>query len=161
VLFLEDLGGSPRARDALSRTEPDGFSRTSYAELRSRARATAVRLRAAGVEPGDRVLLAGNNHPDWPIAYFGIVYAGAVCVPIDRELSSDARAGIATASGAKVALLDDGRAARFGRRRRSGDCARRGHCGRAARRLRSARGRRRHAREQSSTRRARPACPRA
>jgi long-chain acyl-CoA synthetase len=114
VLFLEDLADRHEHATALSRTEPDGFSRTSYAELRARARATAARIRAAGVEPGDRVLLAGENHPDWPIAYFGILYAGAVCVPVDRELSSDQAQNVATASGAEVAILDAAATARFG-----------------------------------------------
>ncbi|MFM8440996.1 MAG: AMP-binding protein, partial [Acidobacteriota bacterium] len=32
---------------------------------------------------GDRVALIGENHPCWAIAYLGIIFRGAVCVPID------------------------------------------------------------------------------
>ena len=41
----------------------------------------------AGLKPGDRVMLSGQNHPCWPVAYFGILYAGGVAVPMDVEFS--------------------------------------------------------------------------
>ncbi len=38
-----------------------------------------VRLEKEGIAFGDRVALIGENHPRWAIAYFGILYRGAVC----------------------------------------------------------------------------------
>ncbi|HSN97148.1 MAG TPA: SDR family oxidoreductase, partial [Candidatus Nanopelagicales bacterium] len=79
---------------ALQRLERDGLSRTSYLELRAAALATAARLRAVGVRHGDRVILSGQNQPAWPIAYFGILCAGAVAVPVDPGLEAPQLANI-------------------------------------------------------------------
>ncbi|MBT5809806.1 MAG: AMP-binding protein, partial [Rhodospirillaceae bacterium] len=38
-------------------------------------------LRALGVEPGDRVVIASENRPEWPIADIAIMTAGAISVP--------------------------------------------------------------------------------
>ena len=46
-------------------------------------RAIAWRLEQEGIEFGDRVALIGENHPSWALAYLGILYRGAVCVPMD------------------------------------------------------------------------------
>lgn len=91
---------------ALQRLEHEGLSRTSYAELRDAALATAARLNALGVEHGDRVILSGQNQPAWPIAYFGILCAGAVAVPVDPGLEAPQLANIARSSTAKIALWD-------------------------------------------------------
>ncbi len=60
-----------------------------YAELLSAARAMAGGLRAAGVEPGDRVVLMLPNAPEFVLAYFAILWAGAVVVPASPLLKPD------------------------------------------------------------------------
>ncbi len=57
----------------------------SYEQLAGRARGAAADLRARGVGPGDRVALCAPNSVEWVGAYFGIVYAGAVAVPLDYQ----------------------------------------------------------------------------
>jgi len=91
---------------ALQRTEQNGLSRISYREWRSRSLALAARLREAGVEPGDRVLLAGANHPAWPIAFFGTLFAGATVVPLEPQVEADVVDNLARASGARVIVAD-------------------------------------------------------
>ncbi len=54
----------------------------TYTELASRARAVAHGLIARDVAPGDRVALMLPTSIDFFIAFFGILYAGAVPVPI-------------------------------------------------------------------------------
>ena len=54
----------------------------SYAELASRGRAVAYGLIARDVVPGDRVALMLPTSIDFFTAFFGILYAGAVPVPI-------------------------------------------------------------------------------
>ena len=54
----------------------------TYAELAARARAVARGLIARDVTPGDRVALMLPTSIDYFIAFFGILYAGAVPVPI-------------------------------------------------------------------------------
>ncbi|MFM8408865.1 MAG: class I adenylate-forming enzyme family protein [Alphaproteobacteria bacterium] len=57
-------------------------TRVSFAELATRAEEAAASLEERGLEPGDRVaLLAGNGEPV-VVAWFAIVAAGAVVVPI-------------------------------------------------------------------------------
>jgi long-chain acyl-CoA synthetase len=106
---LEKLPRAPREawEEALLEGEEQlGFSPVTFREVRERADACAARLWEIGVRKGDRVLLSGKNHPDWAIAYFGIVRAGAVAVPVDPELESGAAANVLRESGAKVALWD-------------------------------------------------------
>lgn len=55
----------------------------SYAELQAQAASLAAHLRRRGVRPGDRVALALPNQPEYVIAFYGIVGAGAVVVPIN------------------------------------------------------------------------------
>ena len=91
---------------ALQRLTDEGLTRVSFREWRDGATATAARLAAVGVRPGDRVVLSGLNQPAWPIAYFGILRAGAVAVPVDPGLGGAQLANIVRSSGAKVALWD-------------------------------------------------------
>jgi long-chain acyl-CoA synthetase len=55
----------------------------TYAQLDRAARGVATALRARGVQPGDKVALLIPNVPEFTIAYFGILYAGAAVVPIN------------------------------------------------------------------------------
>jgi len=54
----------------------------TYGELREQARAVARRLLERGVERGERVALMLPTGPDFFPCFFGILYAGAVPVPI-------------------------------------------------------------------------------
>lgn len=86
----------------------------SYAELLARVRATARRLIEAGVAPGDRVLLSGQNSPAWPIAAFGVLFAGAVLVPVDPTLSGPQAKNIAKRARIRLALVDKKARTAFG-----------------------------------------------
>ncbi len=90
---------------ALRYLEDDGFSRITFMEWRESSASCAARLAALGVKKGERVLLAGDNRPAWPIAYFGILRAGAVAVPVDPKLSLSQLENIVRSSGARVALF--------------------------------------------------------
>ncbi len=105
--LLDNMATRYDLRVALSRTETDGLSRLCYRELRQAALRTAARLQALGVERGDRVLLAAQNHPAWPVALFGIFYAGATAVPLDKEVDVAGARAIERASHAKLLIGDD------------------------------------------------------
>ena len=81
--------------------------RVTYEQARLRAIRVAAFLGTLGVKPGDRVLLVSENRPDWPIAFFGILLAGGVAVPVDPLLSPAELQRVAEASLARVALLSD------------------------------------------------------
>ena len=61
---------------------PDDGRSISYAELAETARAAAHGLRAWGLEPGERVAIMLPTGADFFVAFYGIVYAGGVPVPI-------------------------------------------------------------------------------
>ncbi len=81
----------------------------SYREMLRRSRITAWRLRAAGLQPGDRVLTWSPSTPALPAAYFGVMYARLIYAPLDSRMSSDAITNIISASGATRLLLGSGR----------------------------------------------------
>jgi len=92
---------------ALGRFEgDDGFTRVTYADVLARAEDVACRLHALGVKKGDRVVLSAKNAPEWSIAYFGVVRAGAACVPIDPDMDPAAFTNVVTESEARVAIFD-------------------------------------------------------
>ncbi len=76
-----------RSRVALQQLTADGTRRITYAQIRERALRAAGHLRAAGLQDGDRALLLSENRPEWGMAYFGILKAHGVAVPVDHELS--------------------------------------------------------------------------
>ena len=109
VAMLEDM--CERHENALAfqrlEGEPAQLTRITYRDLERRSAAVAQRLWAAGVRKGDRVALGGRNHPDWAIAYFGILRCGAAAVPVDKDYAAKPLAMVLRKSKAKIALFDD------------------------------------------------------
>ena len=97
-------------RDALAVRRDDGTTDTwTYAELGRRSRLAAWRLRALGLEAGDRVLTWSPSAPELPAAYFGAIRAGLVLVPLDLRMAPDAIGRIAEVSGARHLIVGTGR----------------------------------------------------
>jgi long-chain acyl-CoA synthetase len=92
---------------ALQRMSDEGLTRTSFRDVKLRMDRVGARLVGLGVQRGDRVALAAQNHPDWAIAFFGILRAGATAVPIDPALDAPAWATVLADSGARVVIWDD------------------------------------------------------
>lgn len=97
---------------AALRMQGERKERISYRDLGRLARSVAGFLHGAGVRKGDRVLLASENRPEWAIAYFGILEAGAAAVPVDPQLGAEELANLWRSAGAKVGLLSDDTAER-------------------------------------------------
>src|SRR5512144_357508 len=55
----------------------------TYGELDRRAAQVAAGLYAVGIGPGDHVALSCPNISWFPIAYYGILKAGAVVIPLN------------------------------------------------------------------------------
>jgi long-chain acyl-CoA synthetase len=92
---------------AFQRFEGDGFTRITYRDVLAHAEAVAGRLAALGIGKGDRVMLGGQNHPAWPLAYFGVLRAGATVVPVDGALEAGPATNLLRASRARVLLCDE------------------------------------------------------
>jgi long-chain acyl-CoA synthetase len=76
----------------------------SYGEVSELSLKMANLLKQKGVGPGDRVLIWGPNSSWWGVAYWGIILAGAVAVPVDF-MSDRARAEMITGlTEAKIVL---------------------------------------------------------
>src|SRR5262245_15351070 len=66
-----------------------GEQRLTYPELLRRVWRLASALRAAGIEPGDRVAFLCPNIPPMLEAHYGVPLVNAVLVAINIRLSSD------------------------------------------------------------------------
>jgi long-chain acyl-CoA synthetase len=76
----------------------------SYGELDERSARFASLLREKGVKEGDRVGVMLPNVPDFPVAYYGVLRAGAVVVPMNVLLKRREIAFYLEDSGAKLLL---------------------------------------------------------
>ncbi len=81
--------------------------RYTYADVRKHAERAAIALRGHGAAPGTAVLLISENRPQWGMAYFGIIKAGAVSVPVDPESNAEQIANLAASSRARVVVVSN------------------------------------------------------
>ena len=108
--LLDDAVARFGDRPALGIRHEDGATVTwSYRELERNSRAAAFRLRAVGLQPGDRVLTWSPSTPELPATYFGAMRAGLVLVPLDLRMSREAIEGIVASSGAAHLVVGTGR----------------------------------------------------
>ncbi|MGW6970116.1 long-chain-fatty-acid--CoA ligase [Streptomyces sp. NPDC054952] len=76
----------------------------TYAQLDDLTARTAALLQDRGVRPGDRVAVITPNVPHFPIAYYGILRAGAVVVPMNPLLKASEIGFILRDAGARMVL---------------------------------------------------------
>jgi fatty-acyl-CoA synthase len=77
---------------------------TSFAEMKTQAEALAGWLQAHGVAKGDRVLLYMQNCPQFLAAFYAIVRADAVVVPVNPMNRADEFIHYIADAGAKAAI---------------------------------------------------------
>ena len=77
----------------------------TYGQLSERVRKFAGALRAAGVKREERVLLLMLDSVDWPVAFLGALYAGAVPVAVNTLLTADDYAYMLEHSRAQFAIV--------------------------------------------------------
>jgi long-chain acyl-CoA synthetase len=82
-----------------------GSRRVSFGELDAASGHVADRLLRDGVRPGDRVALLLPNVPEFAAAYYGVLRAGAVAVPLDPLLTRTEVGGILQDAGAARLLV--------------------------------------------------------
>ena len=64
----------------------DRYEATTYAEMRERVHRFAAGLLSLGLEKGDRVALISEGRNDWVMAELGILFCGAVNVPLSVKI---------------------------------------------------------------------------
>ncbi len=79
----------------------------TYDRLGVLAKQSAGTFREWDVQIEDRVAIMSEGRPEWSIAYFGVLKAGATAVPLDSVLSLAEVANLLRASEAKVLVISD------------------------------------------------------
>ena len=85
--------------------EPEGKETITFGSMLAQIRSIAYRLSEERIAFGDRVALIGENHPNWAIAYLGILYRGAVVTPLDPAATTQALANFLRGAEAKLAFV--------------------------------------------------------
>ena len=85
-----------------------GDVRWTFADALVHARGYAGRLRAAGVQPGDRVALLCANRAEFLLVVLGCAWAGAVVVPVNTASRGDGLRHVLSNSGAVLVVAEPG-----------------------------------------------------
>jgi long-chain acyl-CoA synthetase len=96
----------------INRTRNDGLEsvKITYEELYYKSGILAAKLIAGlGLHRGERVVLSGENSPEWGLAYMSIIRAGCVAVPLDRAMPTADVVKIINLTNAKAAILSPSR----------------------------------------------------
>ena len=101
--MLENAIQQHGSKAALAHKPKGGtYQDISYAELGESVAAFRKGLIALGIEKDDRVAILSENRPEWAVADFGILAAGAVTVPMFSTLTAAQVGYILKDSGAKI-----------------------------------------------------------
>jgi long-chain acyl-CoA synthetase len=101
--FFEDFASA----DDTFIVHDDGYRvrEVTYRDTAELARAFAARLGAAGIGNDDKVVIWSENRTEWVIAFWGILLARAVVVPVDYRASEDLLDRIVAVVSAKAILI--------------------------------------------------------
>ncbi|HET6889556.1 MAG TPA: AMP-binding protein, partial [Pyrinomonadaceae bacterium] len=106
LLELFETSTKRHATRVAMRIERDGRKEQyTYADLRELATRAAAFLGSQGIKPGDRVMLFSHNAPEWGMTYFGVLKAGASCIPVDPESSTEEVVNFAQAGDAGAIII--------------------------------------------------------
>jgi long-chain acyl-CoA synthetase len=107
--LLADAAGRWDGRRQLALRTDDGIELPwSARELLHRSRLVGWRLRALGIEPGDRLLTWSPATPALAAVYFGAMWAGVVVVPLDLRMAPEVLRRIADSAAAKWLAIGTG-----------------------------------------------------
>jgi len=76
----------------------------NYCEINKRANKVAHLIKTKGLVKGDRICLMLENSPEFFIAYYGILKAGCVAIPVNTFLKQEEVAYMLNDSGAKYLI---------------------------------------------------------
>ncbi|MDR1251226.1 MAG: AMP-binding protein [Treponema sp.] len=92
--------------------EPDRIS-LNYTEALRIIQATARWLHSKGIRRGDRIAVSGKNAPEWTVAYLGILFAGAIVVPIDYQLKNEEIDLLIKTASVRMLFIDEEKHERY------------------------------------------------
>src|SRR5688572_3223316 len=87
----------------------DGYRHRShsYEDVGRAARGFAARLIRAGLQKGDKVVVWGENRPEWVVCYWGCLLVGVIVVPIDYRSAPSFVARVRATVDAPILLFGD------------------------------------------------------
>jgi long-chain acyl-CoA synthetase len=91
----------------LQMKQDDGYDTYTYRDLYNNAQSIAKTLVKRGIRKGDRVAIVLENRPEWVFIYFGILFAGAIAVPLDPQSLVDDLKYFFENSASKVIFTSD------------------------------------------------------
>ncbi|MBP1660669.1 MAG: AMP-dependent synthetase and ligase, partial [Candidatus Aminicenantes bacterium] len=83
------------------------WTNVSTDEVETTVRRLSIGFQVLGLKPGDRMAILSENRPEWVMADFAALCAGAVTVPIYTSLLPDQVRYIIDDSGAKIVVCSD------------------------------------------------------
>ncbi len=92
---------------ALRKKEYGIWNRISWKEYGQRVKETAAALIAAGVEPGDRVAILGDNRPEWVICHVATMTIGAVTCGVYSTSAAEEVAYVVGHSESKILFVEN------------------------------------------------------
>ncbi len=112
--FLETVAALPDQVAVRAKRPDDSDRKWTYADYARLVASAAGRLRAAGIGPGDRVVLMMRNIPEFHFIDLAVASLGATSISIYNSSSPDQVSYLAGHCGAKLAVVEDeGFAERF------------------------------------------------
>ncbi len=108
LLELFETTTKRHATRVAMRIERDGRKEQyTYADLRELATRAGAFLASGGIKPGNRIMLLSHNAPEWGMSYFGVLKAGATCIPVDPESLTEEIVTFARAGDASGIILSE------------------------------------------------------
>jgi fatty-acyl-CoA synthase len=104
--ILDHAANWAGGREIVSRSVEGPIVRTTYAEIRQRAKRLSNALKSLGVQPGDRVATLAWNTGRHIEAWYAIMGIGAVCHTLNPRLFPDQLCYIMAHAGDKILFTD-------------------------------------------------------
>ena len=105
-MFLESCRTHRKPVRMMVKKDGD-WTRISTDEIETTVRRLSLGFQALGIGPGDRIAILSENRPEWVMADFAALAAGAVTVPIYTSLPPDQVGYILGDAGAKFVVCSD------------------------------------------------------
>lgn len=107
-MFEESVKRFPKNTLIMEKTT-DTYQSYTYKQIHERVRAFAAGLKTLGLAKGDRTALIAEGRKDWVVAELGVLYCGAINVPVSVKIdeSADLKFRIAH-SGCKMVIISAG-----------------------------------------------------
>ncbi len=109
-LFFEDSVARFPDNPYMWEKKDESFKAETYSQIRERVHRFAAGLLSLGLQKGDRVALLSEGRNDWIVSELGILYTGAINVPLSTLLSDSEISFRVNHSGSKMIIVSKNQA---------------------------------------------------